>query len=332
MKGEDERMASSTEHRKMVIIGAGPAGYTAALYASRALLEPLLFMGPEPGGQLTITTDVENYPGFPDGVMGPDLVELFRKQAERFGTVYRSEVVTKCDLSQRPFVVHGEGSTVTADSVVIATGAAASWLDLPSVHQFRNKGISACATCDGFFFQGRKLAVVGGGDSAIEEAVFLTRFATEVHLLVRRDVLRASKIMQARALHNPKLKIRWNTIVTECLGAATLSALRLHDIVTKVDAVEEFGGLFMAIGHRPNSEFLGGQLPMTANGYLLTTPGRTSTVIPGVFACGDVVDSYYRQAVTAAGTGCAAAIEAERWLESGELAEAPPTEAHRAVV
>jgi thioredoxin reductase (NADPH) len=322
-------MPEASAHHKVVIIGSGPAGYTAALYSSRALLKPVLFMGHEPGGQLTITTDVENYPGFPEGVMGPDLVELFRKQAERFGTTMIGGAVTRCDLSKRPFVVEGEEMTVTADTVIIATGASANWLDLPSIHQFRNKGISACATCDGFFFQGRKLAVVGGGDSAVEEATFLTRFATEVHLIVRRDSLRASKIMQQRALNHPKIRMRWNSIVTEALGDKQLAQLRLHDIVTKEDRLEDFGGLFMAIGHRPNSEFVGDQLPKTQNGYLLTIPGRAATEIPGVYACGDVVDSFYRQAITAAGTGCMAAIEAERWLESGETAEASPAEAHR---
>jgi thioredoxin reductase (NADPH) len=282
-------------------------------------------MGHEPGGQLTITTDVENYPGFPEGVMGPELVELMKKQAERFGTTYRDEAVKSCDLSKRPFVVEGEASTLTCDALIIASGASANWLDIPTVDKFRNKGISACATCDGFFFQGRKLGVVGGGDSAVEEATFLTRFASEVHLLVRRDVLRASKIMQQRAHENPKLKIRWNVAVTECLGDATLSSLRLKDTVTGDENVEDFGGLFMGIGHTPNAQFLGGQLPTTPGGYLITRPGRAATRIPGVFACGDVVDSYYRQAVTAAGTGCAAAIEAERFLESGEMPPDVPT-------
>jgi thioredoxin reductase (NADPH) len=312
-------------HHKIVIIGSGPAGYTAALYSARALLQPLLFMGHEPGGQLTITTEVENYPGFVEGVMGPDLVEIMKKQAGRFGTTYVDGAVTSVDLSKRPFTVVGEAMTVTADALIIATGASANWLDIPSVHRFRNKGISACATCDGFFFRGQKLGVVGGGDSAVEEATFLTRYASEVHLLVRRDALRASKIMQERAFANPKLKIRWNTVVDECLGEEKLQAIRLQDTVTGATATEDFGGLFMAIGHTPNSAFLGGQLPATSGGYLLTMPGRAATRIPGVFACGDVVDSYYRQAITAAGTGCAASIEAERFLESGEMPEPPTT-------
>ena len=318
-------MSLPPEHHEVVIVGSGPAGYTAALYTARALLKPLLFMGHEPGGQLTITTDVENYPGFEEGVMGPDLVEIMKKQAGRFGTTYVDGSVKSVDLSARPFTVVGEERTVTASALIIATGASANWLDLPSVQRFRNKGISACATCDGFFFRGQKLAVVGGGDSAVEEATFLTRFGSEVHLLVRRDALRASKIMQERAFNTPKLQIRWNTVIDECLGDEKLAAIRLRDTVTGEMRTEDFGGLFMAIGHTPNSAFLAGQLPTTPGGYLLTMPGRAATRIPGVFACGDVVDNYYRQAVTAAGTGCAAAIEAERFLESGEMPEPPST-------
>ena len=316
----------ATEHRKVVIIGSGPAGYTAALYTSRALLQPLLFMGHEPGGQLTITTDVENYPGFPEGVLGPELVELMKKQAERFGTTYVGETVKSVDLSKRPFLVEGETVSVTADTVIISTGASANWLDLPSVTTFRNKGISACATCDGFFFRDKKVAVVGGGDSAIEEATFLTRFASEVHLIVRRDVLRASKIMQQRALANEKIKMRWNTVIDECLGEQVLEELHLKNTITGETSFEKFGGLFMGIGHTPNAQFLGGQLPTTPTGYLMTMPGRAATKIPGVFACGDVVDSYYRQAVTAAGSGCQAAIEAERFLEGGEMPPPVPSE------
>ena len=318
-------MSQTSEHHEIVIIGSGPAGYTAALYSARALLKPVLFMGRQPGGQLTITTDVENYPGFAEGVLGPDLVEIMKKQAARFGTTYIGGAVDSVDLSKRPFTVVGEEQTVTASALIIATGASANWLDLPSVKRFENKGISACATCDGFFFRGQKLAVVGGGDSAVEEATFLTRFGTEVHLLVRRDSLRASKIMQERARNTPKLKIRYNTVVDECHGEEKLSAISLRDTVTGVTRMEDFGGLFMGIGHTPNSAFLGGQLPTTPGGYLVTVPGRAATKIPGVFACGDVVDNYYRQAVTAAGTGCAAAIEAERFLESGEMPEPPST-------
>jgi thioredoxin reductase (NADPH) len=316
----------SIEHARVVILGSGPAGYTAALYSSRALLEPVLFMGPEPGGQLTITTDVENYPGFPEGVMGPDLVEHMKKQAERFGTRYLGETARSVDLSKRPFFVQGESTAMTCDTLIIATGATANWLELPSVKAFANKGISACATCDGFFFRGKKVGVVGGGDSAVEEATFLTRFSPEVHLFVRRDVLRASKIMQHRASENPKLKIRWNTVIDEALGAETLGALRLRDTVTNETREEDFQGLFMAIGHTPNAQFLQGQLPTTPTGYIITRPGRPATKINGVFACGDVVDSYYRQAVTAAGTGCAAAIEAERYLEHGHMPPDVPTE------
>jgi thioredoxin reductase (NADPH) len=316
---------SSTDHHKVVIVGSGPAGYTAALYTSRALLQPLLYMGHEPGGQLMITTDVENYPGFPEGIMGPELMEVMKRQAERFGTIILGEKVVSVDLARRPYAVTGEATSVTCDALIIASGASANWLDLPSVKQFSTKGISACATCDGFFFRGKKVGVVGGGDSAVEEATFLTRFATEVHLIVRRHELRASKIMQMRAFDNPKIKMRWNTVIAECLGGASLEQLRLKSVTTGEEITEDFGGLFMGIGHTPNAAFLSGQLPTTPTGYLMTIPGRAATRLPGVFACGDVVDSYYRQAVTAAGTGCQAAIECERFLESGEMPEAPPT-------
>jgi len=311
-------MSAPTEHRKVVIIGSGPAGYTAALYTSRALLQPLLYMGVQPGGQLTITTEVENYPGFPEGVQGPELVELFRKQCERFGTELVTGTVTSVDLSRRPFVVTGEERSVTCDALIVATGADAKYLDLPSVDRLKNRGISACATCDGFFFRGQKLAVVGGGDSAVEEATFLTRFATEVHLIHRRDELRASKIMAERAKTNPKIRLRWNTVIEEAVGDQKLAGLRLKNVLTGEVTEEEFGGLFMGIGHQPNTAFLGGQLPTDPQGYLIPLPGKTATEIEGVFVAGDCADSYYRQAVTAAGSGCAAAIEAERWLESRE--------------
>jgi len=309
-------MAAPTEHRKVVIIGSGPAGYTAALYTSRALLDPLLYAGPQAGGQLTITTEVENYPGFVHGVQGPELMEIFKAQCERFGTTVIPDTVVNVDLSRRPFLVEGEETTVTCDALIISTGATAKWLDLPSVKQFANKGISACATCDGFFFRGQKLAVVGGGDSAVEESTFLTRFATEVHLIHRRDSLRASKVMAKRAESNEKMRLRWNTVVLEVLGDQKLNALRLKNVVTGEETVEEFGGLFMGIGHVPNTAFLKGQLKTNENGYLIPKPGWTATEIPGVFVSGDCADSYYRQAVTAAGSGCAAAIEAERWLEA----------------
>ncbi|MEM7246591.1 MAG: thioredoxin-disulfide reductase [Acidobacteriota bacterium] len=308
-------MSDTPEHRKVVIIGSGPAGYTAGLYTSRALLEPLLFLGPTVGGQLTITTDVENYPGFADGVTGPEMVDIFRKQAERFGTTCLADTVESVDLSVRPFVVKAETTTVTCDTLIIATGADAKYLDLDSVHRLKNKGVSACATCDGFFFRDQRLAVVGGGDSAVEEATFLTRFATEVVLIHRRDELRASKIMAKRALENEKITMAWDTTVSEALGDEKLTGLRLKNLKTGEEREEEFGGLFMGIGHVPNTAFLGDQLAKDEAGYLLTKPGWTATEIPGVFACGDAADSYYRQAVTAAGTGCAAAIEAERWLE-----------------
>ena len=310
-------MSAAPEHRKVVIIGSGPAGYTAALYASRAMLEPLLFLGPQVGGQLTITTDVENYPGFPDGIQGPEIVELFRKQAERFGTVCVDGAVNRVDLSLRPFLVEAEERSLTCDALIIATGATAKYLDLPSVEAFKNKGVSACATCDGFFFRDVKVAVVGGGDSACEEAMFLTRFATEVHLIHRRDELRASKIMAQRTIENPKIRMRWNTVIEEVLGGEKLTGLRLRNVETGETTEEDFGGLFMGIGHVPNTQFLQGQLPTDEIGYLIVKPGWTATEIAGVYACGDCMDPYYRQAVTAAGTGCAAAIEAERWLEAG---------------
>ena len=312
-------MPETSEHRKVVIIGSGPAGYTAALYTARALLSPVLFMGPQPGGQLTITTEVENYPGYPDGVQGPEMVEQLKRQAGRFGTEYVNGSVTSVDLSRRPFLVEGEERTVTADALIIATGATARYLDLPSVHRLKNRGISACATCDGFFFRGQKLAVVGGGDSAMEEAMFLTRFATEVHVVHRRDELRASKIMQERAFASEKIRFRWNSEVAEAVGEDKLTALRLRNLQTGEEVEEPFGGLFMGIGHVPNTAFLGGQLQTDAQGYLITQPGRAATEIPGVFAAGDCADAYYRQAVTAAGTGCMAAIEAERWLEAGSV-------------
>jgi len=310
-------MSAAPEHRKVVIIGSGPAGYTAALYTSRAMLEPMLFLGPQVGGQLTITTDVENYPGFPEGVQGPELVGLMRQQAERFGTACIDGAVSEVDISVRPFVVEAEDRTVTCDTLILATGATAKYLDLPSIHRLNNKGISACATCDGFFFQGQKVAIVGGGDSACEEALFLTRFASEVHLIHRRDELRASKIVAQRTVEHPKVKMRWNTTIDEALGDEKLSGLRLKNVETGEMTEEDFGGLFMGIGHVPNTQFLNGQLPADETGYLKVTPGWTATEIPGVYACGDCMDPYYRQAITAAGTGCAAAIEAERWLEAG---------------
>jgi len=302
-------------HERLVIIGSGPAGYTAALYAARANLAPLLFEGLQPGGQLTITTDVENYPGFPEGIMGPELMEKLKAQAERFGTRYVAGEVTRVDFSRRPFSVWQEDSLTTADAVIVATGASAKWLGIPSEVKYRGKGVSACATCDGFFFKGVDVAVVGGGDTAVEEASFLTKYANKVTIVHRRDELRASKVMQQRARKNPKIDFAWSSVVEEVLGdAKAVTGIRLKSTRDGSTRVLPVQGLFMGIGHEPNTAIFKGQLEMNEVGYLRVRAPSTYTSVDGVFAAGDVSDPTYRQAVSAAGTGCMAAIDAERWL------------------
>jgi thioredoxin reductase (NADPH) len=305
----------------MVILGSGPAGLTAAIYAARANLEPIVIGGYTPGGQLMITSDVENYPGFPEGIQGPELMQKFREQAERFGTRFVDVDLDQVDLSGRPFRLWADGKEFTADSVVVATGASALWLGLDNETRLRGRGVSACATCDGFFFRGKKVAVVGGGDTALEEATFLTRFASEVKLLHRRDSFRGSKIMQERALANPKINVAWNTEIADVLGDEKVNGLVLRDTTTGDLREEPADGLFIAIGYKPNTDVFRDWLDVDDKGYLVATD-ETHSKIDGVFIAGDVHDHRYRQAVTAAADGCKAAIDAERWLESMGIAEA----------
>ena len=320
----------TAEHHEVIIIGSGPAGLTAAIYAARARLAPLVIEGEpsstsdQPGGQLMLTTDVENFPGFPEGIMGPELMGMFRTQAERFGATMVTRKVVKVDLSASPGDTPHKlwiddattpEPTYTATAVIIATGAHSLMLGLPNESALVGHGLSTCATCDGFFFRDQEIAVVGGGDSALEEAMFLTRFASKVSLLVRRDELRASKIMQDRALANEKIEIVWNTVVTGYLGDGMISGIATENTQTGEAGTLDVTGIFIAIGHKPSTSLFVDQLEVKPNGYLVAEPNSTRTAIPGVFACGDVVDDYYRQAITAAGSGCQAAIDTERWLE-----------------
>jgi thioredoxin reductase (NADPH) len=310
---------TDTARRKVAILGSGPAGLTAAIYAARANLEPLVIAGNVPMGQLMITSDVENYPGFPDGIQGPELMQKFRDQAERFGATILERDATRVDFSSRPLGIWVGNDEYRADTVIVATGASALWLGLESEEEFRGRGVSACATCDGFFFRGREVAVVGGGDTALEEATFLTRFADKVTMLVRRGEFRGSKIMQDRALNHPKIDVIWNAEVTEVRGEMTVSSLALRDTATGEASELAVQGMFVAIGYKPNTELFEGQLEIGQGGYLEVV-GETGSKVDGVFIAGDVHDHHYRQAVTAAGDGCKAAIDAERWLASvGEI-------------
>lgn len=311
---------ANTVHTKVLIIGSGPAGYTAAIYAARANLGPVMVAGLQPGGQLMITTDVENYPGFANAIQGPWLMEQMKAQAEHVGTTMISDIVTHVNFDVRPFVAKGDsGATYTADTIIIATGAKARWLGLPGEQTFNGRGVSACATCDGFFYKNREVAIVGGGNTAVEEALFLTNFCSKVTLIHRRDTLRAEKIMQERLMANPKMAFIWDTVVEEIVGDDTgMTGLRLKNIKTGAESKLDAHGLFVAIGHDPATEIFKGKLEMDDHGYIVTAPDSTATSIPGVYAAGDVKDKVYRQAVTAAGMGCMAALEADRYLAMHE--------------
>ena len=320
---------SQSHHRKVIILGSGPAGYTAAIYAARAMLKPMLIQGIQPGGQLTITTDVENYPGFAKVIQGPWLMDEMKGQAEHVGTEMVMDHITKVELGKRPFRLEGDsGDSYTCDTLIICTGAQARWLDLPSEKAFQGHGVSACATCDGFFYKGKDVVVVGGGNTAVEEAIFLTNFAKKVTVVHRRDSFRAEKIMQDRLFKNPKIEVVWDSAVDEITGSAepkSVTGIRLKNVKTGALAARPVNGVFVAIGHAPATELFKGQLEMTKGNYLITKPDSTATSVPGVFAAGDVKDETFRQAVTAAGMGCMAALEAERFL-AGHAAEAKAAE------
>lgn len=304
----------------VLIIGSGPAGYTAAIYAARANMKPVLYQGIQPGGQLTITTEVENYPGYPEGIQGPEMMVHFEKQAARMGADIRYGLATKVDFSQQPYKVQiDEEKWIEADAVIISTGASAKWLGLPSEERLNGFGVSACAVCDGFFFKGKEVAIVGAGDTAAEEALYLSKLCTTVHMFIRRDKMRASKVMQERVLNAPNIKVYWNTDTDEILGDNRVEAVRIKNSQTQETQTIPISGFFVAIGHHPNSDIFKGWLTMDETGYLLTTPGTTKTNIEGVFAAGDVQDKNYRQAVTAAGSGCMAALDAERYLTAKGL-------------
>ena len=312
-------------HAKVIIVGSGPAGYTAAIYAARAMLEPVLISGVTVGGQLTVTTDVENYPGFADVIQGPWLMEQMRAQAEHVGTRMVSDHILSVDLTRRPFVLNGDsGKTYTCDALIIATGAEAKWLNLPSEQKFRGYGVSACATCDGFFYKNREVVVIGGGNTAVEEALFLTNFATKVTVVHRRDEFRAERILQNRLFAHEKIAVVWDSVVEDVLGNDTIppsvTGVRIRNVKTGATSELKADGVFVAIGHAPSSEFLGGQLKLKPGGYVWTEPNSTATSIPGVFAAGDITDDVFRQAVTAAGLGCMSALEAERYLAVAEHA------------
>lgn len=306
---------AETEKVHCLIVGSGPAGYTAAIYASRAGLNPILYQGLQPGGQLTITTEVENYPGYPEGIMGPQMMVDFEKQAQRMGADIRWGLATKVDLSQRPFKVEiDEEKWIEADALIIATGASAKWLGLPSEQRLNGHGVSACAVCDGFFFKGQDVAIVGAGDTACEEALYLSKICANVHMLIRRDEMRASKVMQERVLKTANIKVHWNTDTLEVLGENKVDSIKVLNNKTNEESIIPVKAFFVAIGHEPNSSLFKGMLDMDEAGYLITQPGSSKTNIEGVFACGDVQDKIYRQAVTAAGSGCMAALDAERFL------------------